>query len=602
MPHRSIPVVFREQAEALRSRPMVFSKHAGHWRPLTWAQMHERVLHAAAGLCALDLSPGARVGILAHSTVEWVLFDLACASAGIVTVPIPDTSTAATVAHILADAGCEAMLVGDEELFERALAVRPPGLRLLVTAYETDDKRQVEGLMCLSLLELERLGMAGEATGEVQRRIDALTPDDLLTLIYTSGTTGEPKGVMLTHGNIIANCEGCARALPVRSDDVLLSFLPLSHAFERTTGYYMALLFGGATVYYASSVKRLFREIAEVRPTIMTGVPRIYERIYARFEQARNRASPSRKLLMQAGLALGQRMARARQRRSDLSLPLKLGYRIARDQIFDPLTERLGGRVRFFVSGGAPLRAEVGEFFMAAGVLILEGYGLTEAGPVISVNRPETVRFGTVGEILHNVRVRLADDGEILVRGPNVMAGYWQRPDETAEVLVDGWLHTGDVGRLDRRGRLCITDRKKDLFKSSGGKYVAPQRLEALLAGLPLVDQACVAGDGKPFCTALIVPDADALAEALGEPKSHSLPLLLENRRARALLADQIDRLDEDLERHEQIRNFRLVGEAFTEEEGLLTSTLKVRRNRVLHRYSALVDAMYAEGPGRRRR
>ena len=600
MSRRSIPAVFHEQADALRSRPMVFSKQTGHWRPLTWAQMRERVAHAAAGLCALEVQPGARVALLAPSAVEWVLCDLACACAAAVSVPIPETSTPATVAHILADAGCEVAFVGSPALLERVLAVRPKGLRVVVYAYETDDKPQADGVICLSLLELERRGMADAWSDAVERRVQDLGPDDLLTLIYTSGTTGEPKGVMLTHGNVIANCEGCARALPVRSDDVLLSFLPLSHAFERTTGYYMALLFGGATVYYASSVKRLFREIGEVRPTIMTGVPRIYERIYARFEQAHKRASRSRRLLMQAGLALGQRVARARQRRTDLSLPMKLGYRIARDQIFDPLTERLGGRVRFFVSGGAPLRAEVGEFFLAAGVLILEGYGLTEAGPVISVNRPESVRFGTVGEILHNVRVRLADDGEILVRGPNVMPGYWNRPEETAEVLVDGWLHTGDVGRLDRRGRLCITDRKKDLFKSSGGKYIAPQRLEALLSGLSLVEQACVVGDGRAFCAALIVPDVERLGEALGKP-GRSLAALVEVPEAQALIAEQIGRLDDVLERHEQVRSFRLVGEAFTEEEGLLTATLKVRRNRVVHRYAGLVDEIYAEGPRRRR-
>ncbi len=591
--HRSIPAVFREQAEALRSRPMAYSKIGGHWRPLTWAQMRERVDHAAAGLCALDIEPGDRVAVFAQSSVEWVLFDLACATAGAVSVPIPETSTPGTVRHILADAGCVAAFVGGPSLLETALSLCPglSDLRLVVHGFEADARQQAPGVTCVSLLGLERLGIERNDPGTVDTRAAALGPDDLLTLIYTSGTTGEPKGVMLSHGNIIANCEGCARALPVRSDDVLLSFLPLSHAFERTTGYYMALLFGGATVYYASSVKRLFREIAEVKPTIMTGVPRVYERIYARFEQARNRASASRRLLMHAGLAIGQRVARARQRRDDLSLPVKLGYRLARDQLFDPLTERLGGRVRFFVSGGAPLRPEVGEFFMAAGVLILEGYGLTEAGPVISVNRPESVRFGSVGQPLHNVRVRLAEDHEILVRGPNVMPGYWRRPDDTAAVLRDGWLHTGDVGRFDARGRLCITDRKKDLFKSSGGKYVAPQRLEALLAGLPEIDQACVVGDGRPWCGALIVPDFDALG---GRAE-------LSEREVHARIRAAIGRIEDELERHEHIRNFRVIDAPFTEADGLLTATLKVRRARVIERYRAEVQAMYAEGPRRRR-
>ena len=602
--HTSIPAVFREQAAALRSRPMVYSKATGHWRPLTWAQMDERVRHAAAGLVALGIEPGERVAILANSSVEWVLADLASLSAAAVDVPIPETSTQETVGYILGDADCTLAFVGTPALLDRLLTVRPAALRFVVTFFEPAEPIEVEGLTALSLLELERLGQERGTGAEVDARVGQLGSDDLLTLIYTSGTTGEPKGVMLTHGNIIANCEGCARALPVRSDDVLLSFLPLSHSFERTCGYYMASLFAGATIYYAESVGRLFRDIAEVRPTLMTGVPRVYERIYARFAQARQRAGTLRRVLLDAGVAIGREVARARQGGRRPALPWRIGYRLTREQIFDPLTEPLGGRVRFFVSGGAPLAAEIGAFFLAAGVLILEGYGLTEAAPVISVNRPHDVRFGTVGRPLDNVRVRIADDGEILVSGPNVMRGYYRRDEETAAAVVDGWLHTGDIGLIDREGRLCITDRKKDLFKSSGAKYIAPQRLEGLMSRLPLVEQVCVVGDRRPWCGALIVPDragltAWAAARGIEAP---DFGLLLRHPEVIAQFDAELASLDDQLERHEQLRSHLLVAEPFTAENGLLTTSLKIRRRAILTHYQSAIEAMYAAGPRIRRR
>ncbi len=617
MRHTSIPAVFREQATALRARPMVYSKATGHWRPLTWQQMRLRVDHAAAGLVALGVEPGARVAIVAHSAIEWVLADLATLSAGAVDVPIPETSTVDTLEHILADADCTVAFVGSPALLDRLLAARPEGLTTIIHFFERDDRRtgavstapgdlrpDITSVRYLSLLELEKLGAERALTGEVDARVAALGADDLLTLIYTSGTTGEPKGVMLTHGNVIANCEACARALPVQTDDVLLSFLPLSHSFERTAGYYMASLFAGATIYYAESAGRLFRDITEVRPTLMTGVPRVYERIYARFTQVYHRASPVRRRLLDLGLAIARRAAYARLRGERNRWPMQLAERVAREQMFDRLIEGLGGRVRFFVSGGAPLAPEVGEFFLAAGVLILEGYGLTEASPVISVNRPHDLAFGTVGRPLDNLRVRIADDGEILICGPNVMRGYYGREAETAAAVVDGWLYTGDIGHIDADGRLVITDRKKDLFKSSGGKYIAPQRLEGLLAQRPLIEQACVVGDGRPWCAALIVPDREALRAWAKRERidARNDEALLRKPEVIALYDSELQSIDDKLERHEQLRSHRLIAEPFTTRNGLLTPSLKIRRRAIIDQYSTEVDAMYAAGPRIRRR
>ncbi|MCA9541480.1 MAG: long-chain fatty acid--CoA ligase, partial [Myxococcales bacterium] len=421
-------------------------------------------------------------------------------------------------------------------------------------------------------------------------------------LPISSGTTGQPKGVMLTHGNIISNCEGCARALPVRSDDTLLSFLPLSHSLERMAGYYMASLFSGATLYFAESVGRLIQNVAEVKPTLMTGVPRIYEKIHARFTAVRHKANAVKRALLDRALEVGLQVARLRQEGKTPGALLALQYKVAYEQVFGPLTARLGGRVRFFVSGGAPLARDIAEFFLAAGILILEGYGLTEAAPVVSVNRPDDFRFGTVGRPLDNVRVRVATDGELLVKGPNVMLGYWGHDDETRTAIdAEGWLHTGDIGRLERDGFLRITDRKKDLFKNSGGKYIAPQHIERLLCASPLIEQACLVGDNRPYCVALLVPTQEALdrwSEEAGTTETAAQRV--RSPEAHTQIQREIDRVNARIERHEAVRAFHLIAEPFTEAEGLLTPSLKLRRREVMARHADEIEALFAAGRGRR--
>ncbi len=601
----SIPAVFREQVLKLQARPMAYGKLDGHWRPLTWAQMGVRVAHAAAGLVALGLEVGERVAIWARNSPEWVLADLATVSAGGVDAPIAETSTPEYVRFVLDDSGARVLVIdGAEQLKVLArMSDRPAGLSHVITVSELEQRPTIEGLTVLSLLELESLGAARGGAAEVDARVAALGPDDLLTLIYTSGTTGLSKGVMVSHGNMIANCTAAARALPIKADDHLLSFLPLSQSFERMAGYYMASLFGGATLHYVQSMGRLIHDMGLVRPTLMTGVPRVYEKIYHRFLATLEAAPPLRRRLLEEALTVGREVARLKQHGERPGRILAAKYRLAYDQVFAPLAARMGGRVRFFVSGGAPLAPEVAEFFLAAGLLILEGYGLSEASPVVSVNRPGAFRFGTVGRPLDNVRVRIGDDGEILVNGPNVMKGYFGRPDETAEVLQDGWLATGDVGQLDRDGFLRITDRKKDLFKTSTGRYIAPQMLERRLKRLRFVDQAAVVGDRRPYCVALLVPDFAALgawaADKGLDPADHEA--LVRHPTVLRRFQHDLDRLNGTLERHETLKAFTLLTEPFTEANGLLTPTLKVRRKAVIARHAAAVETLYAEGAHRHR-
>ncbi len=605
MSHTSIPAVFREQVAKLQSRPMVYGKRAGHWRPLTWGQMGARVRAAAGGLVSLGLGPGDVVGLLAESGPEWVLADLAALSAGCADAPVYDEAPRNQVGYMLNDAGCRLVFVGDDESLATILAVREeaPALRWIVSLDETvPPPPPVDGLEYLTLLELEERGADLELAIEVDRRVAAIDGDQLLTLIYTSGTTGEPKGVRITHRNMVANCDATSRAIPLRSDDVVLSFLPLSHAFERMAGYYSAALWGGATVFYAEGAGRLFHNMREVRPTLMTGVPRVFEKVYAQFHSNTERGDPVRRRLVDWALSVGRKASRLRQAGKEPGALLSMQLSLAHDQVFARLYDRLGGRVRFFICGGAHLSPEIAEFFHASGLLILEGYGLSEASPVVAVNRPEAFRFGSVGRPLDNVRVRVAhEDGEILVRGESVMQGYHNLPDETAEVLRDGWLHTGDIGRLDADGFLYITDRKKDLFKTSTGKYVAPQRLERMLRTDGPVEQACIVGDGRPYCVALLVPDFAELEGWAAERGVSGLDrrALVEHPMVVRRFQKAVDRVNAQLERHEAIRAFRVLTDPFTEANGLLTPSKKVRRREVALQLAGIIEGLYSEGTGR---
>jgi long-chain acyl-CoA synthetase len=460
----------------------------------------------------------------------------------------------------------------------------------------TEPSPEAQALRVMRLDELERLGEGlPEHEALVTRRVEALTRSSLATLQYTSGTTGEPKGVMLTHGNLLSNCEGAIEAVPVGPSDTLLSFLPLSHAFERLAGYYMPVLFGGAQLYFTEGLGHLIRYMHEVRPTIITGIPRIYEKVYARFRGARGPQGAAQRALLQLVLKAERAASEAQRRGETPPAWVDKQRQLHQGLLFKELRARLGGRLRFMVSGGAPLAEEVAEFFHAAGILILEGYGLSEASPVLSVNRPQAYRFGSVGRPLFNVTLKVADDGELLAKGPNLTQGYLNKPAET-EALFDeeGWLHTGDIGRVDEAGFVYLTDRKKDIFKTANGKMIAPQFIERALNSSPFIEQAYVVGDRRPYCVALILPSSSEL-ELWAEREGHSLgqggmSAWAQQPEVRALIDAEVKRVNRALARHEAIKDFSLCGEPF---DRFNTASLKLKRRAISEAYADKVEALY---------
>jgi long-chain acyl-CoA synthetase len=596
---RSIPAIFREQAAKLQSRPMVYSKVQGHWSPLTWAQVRARVDHAAAGLIKLGVQPGEVVSLLSENRPEWMLADLATLSAGAADAPIYATNTPAECAYVVRDSNSKVCFASTQEQVDKLLKTRAdmPTLTHIVT-FEAGIKRAAEGVTLMSLAELEQLGREQGSTAEVDTRVAAIGREDLLTLIYTSGTTGDPKGVMLTHGNMMANCEASARAIAINTADSMVSFLPLSHSFERMAGYYLALMYAGATIYYAESIPKLVENIGDVKPTVVASVPRIYEKVYANFMSNRDHATGLKRKLIEWAIDVGMAVSRERQAGREPGGLMALQYKLAFKLVFSKLNDKLGGRIRFFVSGGAPLSRDIAELFHAANLLVLEGYGLSETAPVLTVNRPDAFRFGSVGKVIDNVEIKIAEDGEILARGPNIMKGYYNKPEASAEVLLpDGWFATGDIGEFDRDGFLKITDRKKDLFKTAGGKYVAPQNLENQLKLQKFIEQPCIVGDQRPYCIALLVPRFEAL---LPWAQENGITFkdqneLVKHPKVVELLQKDVDVVNGHLARYEQIKYFLLIGEAFSQENGFLTPSMKVKRKAVIKAYAAQIDEIYAK-------
>jgi long-chain acyl-CoA synthetase len=430
--------------------------------------------------------------------------------------------------------------------------------------------------------------------GHLAAAASAVKPQDLLTLIYTSGTTGNPKGVMLTHANLASNIVASAQVIEIGVGDTLLSFLPLSHSFERMAGYYTAMACG-ATIAYAESVETVRDNMLEVKPTIVTTVPRLFERIHSRVMKQVDGGSKLKKKIFYWALAIGKEFAAAKKA-GNVSSALSAKHALADRLVYSKLRERTGGRMKFFVSGGAALAKEFGEFFEAVGLKIIEGYGLTETSPVISANRLNSYKWGAVGMPIPGVEVRIASDGEILCRGPNVMRGYWNNPVATAEVIDrEGWLHTGDLGHVDVEGFIHITDRKKHLFVSSGGKNIAPQPIENLFLSCKYIEQFLLIGDRRMYLTALIVPDFDALKEfaaSRGIPSTDTRDLT-RHPIITSLIEAEINHIQRDLANFERVRRFTLLDHQFTIEEGELTPTQKVRRKAIEERYSTVIESMY---------
>ncbi len=568
----------------------------------------ERVRDLGLGLASIGLVAGERLAILSESRPEWVITDFAVLSSAAVTVPIYPTLSAPQVAFILKDCAATVAVVSNADQLAKVLSVASqlPALRGVVVfdtaappASPPPGQEPAAGPLVYAFDDVAARGHqqilggwgVGRAFHDQARRVK---PADLATIIYTSGTTGEPKGVMLTHANLMANIEGIRAAVPIGPEDAALSFLPISHSFERTV--VLVYLASGMSVAFVESLDTVVRDLKVVRPTIMTAVPRIFEKLYAKVLSGGREAGGLKAKIFDWAVGVASRRGRALASTGRLPPALRVQSAVAERLVFRKIRDILGGRLRFAVSGSAALRAPLGEFFFGVGVPIIEGYGLTETAPVLTVVRPERVKFGTVGRALPNVELGFAPDGEILARGPNVMQGYYNRPEDTAQALRDGWFYTGDIGSLDADGHLRITDRKKEFIVTSGGKKVAPQPIEAALRAHPPIQEAVLVGTDRKYPAVLLVPDLAGLAAKLGAPTPATLAeaeALIKRPEAQALFAAAVEAVNQPLAQFERIKKFAALPRELTVEKGELTPTLKVKRRVIDERYKSVIDELY---------
>jgi long-chain acyl-CoA synthetase len=582
--------MFFDEAARQGGRPFMWAKHQGAYRPLSWEEASRQVSDLAKGLRVLGLQRGDRAVLVAENRPEWIVADLAIMAAGGITVPAYTTHTVEDYRHVLTNCGAKLVIVSTSFLAGRVLpaAAQAPSVTkaIVIEQHPEGQASRVELRSWQAAMELGRAepGNVRDWTSETQR-------DDIACLIYTSGTGGTPKGVMTTHGNILANCfsaHGLLEKIGL-GQEVFLSFLPLSHSYEHMAGMMFPISLG-AQIYFAEGADTLTTNLVEARPTIMTAVPRLYEAFHQRLLRMVARESGLRKRLFNRALELGLK-------RYDDPASLTLVERI-KDKLLDKLVRdklraRFGGRLKAMVSGGAPLNPEIGRFFLALGLRLLQGYGQTEASPVISANPPDRIRIETVGPPVSGVEVRVAPDGELLVRGPSVTKGYWNDPEATSRNFIDGWLHTGDVGEIDPDGYIRITDRKKDFIKTSGGDMIAPTRIEGQLTLQPEIGQAMVAGDSKPYLVAVIVPSLELVE---GVARHHPLPAntkLADNPEIAKAVSEAVNRVNAALPTLERIRRFLIAEEPFTTANGQMTPTLKIRRHIIRRAYGEALDALY---------
>lgn len=598
--------IFLDRVARYRERPALSYKAfpRREYVSLSWKDWANRVRHVAYGLYGLGVRKGDRVALLSENRPEWTLVDLGTLSLGAIVVPVYPTSAPRDVEYILENAEAEIFFVSTLEQYQRLSSIiQGPKIRKVIV-FDPQGAKFSSAEKTLSLGELSEKGEIEDSNhpDAYLKSVNSVLPDDLATLIYTSGTTGPPKGVMLTHRNFVANYLGSKRLIPLSDQDVALSFLPLCHIFERLAGYYY-MMFHGARIAYAENMGTVPDDIAIVKPTVAAAVPRFYEKVYGRLLEKVEAGGLLTKKLFYWAKGVGEEAAQHRIKKRPPSPPLALKYAIAKLLVFNKLKRKLGGRIRFFISGGAPLSKELGEFFYAAGVLILEGYGLTETSPVMSVNTQEHFKFGTVGKVLPNVEVKIAADGEILTRGPCVMKGYYKNEAATREALQGGWFHTGDIGLIDADGFLKITDRKKDIIVTSGGKNVSPQNIENLLLGDPLFVQVVVLGDKRNYLVALVVPNRREVEHFAAAHGFSQLPYkeLLNRETVVAWVEGRVKEKTKGLAPHEQIKYVGLLDRELSLDQGELTPTLKIKRKIVMEKYASMIEQLYRKGEAKSR-
>ena len=588
----NLVALFLKRADQKGDAPFLGHKAGGKWVTQSWRSAAEHVVLLAEALRAMGLEDGDRVALVSENRPEWCIADLAIMAAGCITVPTYTTNTRRDHAHILDNSGARAVFVSNEKLLVPLVgAITQTGLVEHVIGIDTLKTRQTGSF--------EYHGWAGLLTGDaaatraaVDARIAGITRDDTACLIYTSGTGGAPRGVMQHHGAILCNAAGAAEVLINDfglTEERFLSFLPLSHAYEHSGGQFLPIGVG-AEIYYSEGIEKLASNIEETRPTIMVVVPRLFEVLRTRIIKQVEKQGKVANFMMDSALKIAEHSKEGKKRLRDHPLDF-----LVEKALRPKIRAKFGGRVKAMVSGGAPLNPEVGNFFDAMGLTVLQGYGQTEAGPVISCNRPKTgLKMDTVGPPLRNVEVRIAEDGEILVRGELVMHGYWRNEAETARTLKDGWLHTGDIGHFDHRGRIKITDRKKDMIVNDKGDNIAPQKVEGMLTLQPEIAQAMVSGDKRPYVVGLIVPDAEwALEWARANGEKFDLKALQELPAFKNAVRAAVDRTNTDLSVIEKVRQFAFADEAFTIENEEMTPSMKIRRHKIRERYQERVDGLY---------
>ena len=601
MSYANLAQMFFERADELTTRPRYRYRTEDGWHEVTWRAMAERVRAMAAGLIAMGVSPGDRVALLSNTRPEWMEIDFAILACGALTVPIYQSNLPAECGYIIANSESSVVFVENpkqrgkiEEVTQRGFELDGVRQTIGVRAVVTIEGDPGAGQSLAALMERGRVAF-GRTLAEIEGRVAALRRDQLATIVYTSGTTGPPKGVLQTHGNHLATIESLLKVGIAREGDVDFFFLPLAHSFARLIEYYG--IAAGTVTAFARSIDTLAEDLATSRPHLVPAVPRIYEKLYGRIQGARDAGGALRRALFDWAVGVGRARSRHEQEGRPVPRLMALQHAVAHRLVFSRIHQLLGGNIRYMTSGGAPLSREIAEFFHAIGIPILEGYGLTETTPSLTVNRPDRFKLGTVGLPLDCCELRLAPDGEILARGANIALGYHRRPEATAESWdSEGWFHTGDIGEFDADGFLRITDRKKDLIKTSGGKYVAPQKIENLLKLQPHVSQAVVIGDNRKYCTALVTLDQEEVARwaSVQGLRFASPDEMAAHPRVREMIEGEVAAANRELASYESIKYFRILPRDLSTETGELTPSLKVRRKVMAERYRAQIEEMYA--------
>ncbi|MFH1050007.1 MAG: long-chain fatty acid--CoA ligase [bacterium] len=599
MRFETLPAMYNELANKYgNSKAAIMYKFQGEYKSINHEEVREMVECFALGLMELGIRERDRVGIVSENRVKWIISDLGILSVGAVDVPIFPTLSSKQEQYIFGNCTATAVVVSNNFQLQKILEFKKdlPSLRHVIVMnndFKTTD------VSVKSMAEVMQRGRELRSSEErkllLRERMSRINTDDLATIIYTSGTTGDPKGVMLTHKNILSNIEGVFDAIPLSDKDIFLSFLPMCHSYERTTGYYSALATGG-TVALAESLETVAVNLQEVKPTMMTTVPRLLEIVKKKIYSKMESESPAKRKIFEMAVETGKNYVRRNLNKERIPITLKLKYSLADKLVFSKIRETFGGNLRMFVSGGAALRDHVCEFFLASGMTVIEGYGLTEASPVISANRLDSIEIGSIGKPFFNVEVKFLEDGELLARGPNVMKGYWGDKVATDEAIdEDGWLYTGDIGKFTEKGNIKITGRKKDILVSSGGKNIAPQPIESLLTQSPYIEQCILIGDRREYCTALITPDFEQLQKLAKtfDIKYDNVTELISNEKIIRTVKQDIDRLQSDLAKYERVRKFSMLSQLFSVENGELTPKMDVKRFVVERKFAQLIDSMY---------